>query len=61
MSPVVVKLVLVIVLVLMAEDEFRAAVAFRISRNVRYKLRCSSARVTLDDDEDDMSENPICL
>jgi hypothetical protein len=59
MLPVVMKLVLVIVLVLIAEDELRA-VGIRISRSVLYKMRCSSSRVTPDDNEEDMLEKPIC-
>jgi hypothetical protein len=58
--PVVVKLVLVIVLVLVAEDELQV-VGIRISQSVLYKLRCSSSRFTLDDKEEDMLENPVCL
>ena len=43
MPPVVVKLVLVIVLVLIVEDELQA-VGIIISLSVLYKLRCSSIR-----------------
>ena len=60
MPPVVVKLVLVIVVVLIAEYELRA-VGIRISQRVLYKLRCSSSRVSLDDNEVNMLENPVCL
>jgi len=47
------KLVLVTVLVLIAEDDLQA-VGIRISQSVLYKIRCSSSRITLDNNEEGM-------
>jgi hypothetical protein len=48
------------VLVLVAEDELQA-LGNRISQSVIYKLLAVPLELTLEDKEEDKSENPLCL